>query len=155
MSKIDPNANLYDIDGNLISKAPLPNKTIKEVEELVDELTKKIEENPNNEVYRVYLNNAQSFLFSMYNNMSREELMSRLSVLQNSIQNAKNEANDAEKDRLDSANEALEKLKQSVEGTVVDKEMEQPLAEPSPVNTDPERPETVMDEYVEFEEVKE
>lgn len=155
MSKIDPNANLYDIDGNLISKAPLPNKTIKEVEELVDELTKKIEENPNNEVYKVYLNNAQSFLFSMYNNMSREELMSRLSVLQNSIQTAKNEANDAEKDRLDSANEALEELKQSVEGTVVDKEVEQPLAESSPVNIDHERPETVMDEYVEFEEVKE
>lgn len=151
MSKIDPNANLYDIDGNLISKAPLPNKTIKEVEELVDELTKKIEENPNNEVYKVYLNNAQSFLFSMYNNMSREELMSRLSVLQNSIQNAKNEANDAEKDRLDSANEALEELKQSVEGTVVDKEMEQPLAESSPVNTGSDE----MDEYVEFEEVKE
>lgn len=169
MSKIDPNANLYDIDGNLISKAPLPNKTIKEVEELVDELTKKIEENPNNEVYKVYLNNAQSFLFSMYNNMSREELMSRLSVLQNSIQTAKNEANDAEKDRLDSANEALEELKQSVEGTVVDKEVErplvestftdvnseQPLTESSSVNTDHERPETVMDEYVEFEEVKE
>ena len=162
MSKIDPNANLYDIDGNLISKAPLPNKTIKEVEELVDELTKKIEENPNNEVYKVYLNNAQSFLFSMYNSMSKEELMSRLSVLQNSIQTAKNEANDAEKDRLDSANEALEELKQSVEGTVVDKEVERPLVESTSVNADHERPETVMepisdemDEYVEFEEVKE
>ena len=65
MSKIDPNANLYDIDGNLIAKGPLTNKSLKEVEELVDNLTKKVQENPDNEVYKVYLNNAQSFLFGM------------------------------------------------------------------------------------------
>lgn len=155
MSKIDPNANLYDIDGNLISKAPLQNKSIDEVEKLIDELTKKVQDNPDNEVYKVYLNNAQSFLFGMYNNMNREDLMKRLSVLQDSIQTAKDEANDAEKQRLDDANRALEELKESVERgtTPVDTEMEQPMAEPTftDVNSDSNE----MDEYVEFEEVKE
>jgi hypothetical protein len=160
MTKIDKNANLYDIDGNLISNAPLHNKTIKEVEELVDNLTKKVQENPDNEVYKVYLNNAQSFLFGMYNNMSQEDLMSRLSVLQNSIQSAKDKANEAESEHLDSANEALEQLKKSLERTELDKEVEQPVVETTPADVNSEQPademESIsdeMDEYVEFEEV--
>lgn len=143
MSKIDPNANLYDIDGNIISKAPLKNKSIDEVEQLIDELTKKVQDNPDNEVYKVYLNNAQSFLFGMYNNMNREDLMKRLSVLQNSIQTAKDKANDTEKEQLDSVNKALDELKESVSNET------ESIEEPQ------ERPETKMDEYVEFEEVKE
>ena len=131
MSKIDPNANLYDIDGNLISKAPLNNKTINEVEQLVDELTKKVQDNPENEVYKVYLNNAQSFLFGMYNNMSKEDLISRISALQNSVEKAKSEVNEAEQAKLEETNKALEELKNSYE-------------EPKP---------TVMDEYVDFEEL--
>ena len=126
MSKIDPNANLYDIDGNLISEAPLKNKTIKEVEDLVDNLTKKVEENPDNEVYKVYLNNAQSFLFGMYNGMSKEDLISRISALQNSVEKAKEEVNEAEQAALEETNKALDELKEAYEKPVesVSDEME-------------------------------
>lgn len=134
MSKIDPNANLYDIDGNLISEAPLKNKTIKEVEDLVDKLTEKVKENPDNEVYKVYLNNAQSFLFGMYNGMSKEDLISRISALQSSVEEAKNEVNEAEKAKLDEANASLEELKESYSN--------EEKVEP-----------TVMDEYVDYEEL--
>ena len=128
MSKIDPNANLYDIDGNLISQAPLKNKTISEVEQLVDDLTKKVEENPDNEVYKVYLNNAQSFLFSMYNGMSKEDLISRISALQSSVEKAKTEVNEAEQAALEETNKSLDELKEA-------------YSEPK------------MDEYVEYEEI--
>lgn len=130
MSKIDPNANLYDIDGNLISKTPLNNKTISEVEQLVDELTKKVQDNPENEVYKVYLNNAQQFLFGMYNNMSKEDLITRISALQSSVEKAKSEVNEAEQAKLEETNKVLEELKNSYE-------------DPKP---------TVMDEYVDYEE---
>ena len=138
MSKIDPNANLYDIDGNLISKAPLNNKTINEVEQLVDELTKKVQDNPENEVYKVYLNNAQQFLFGMYNNMSKEDLISRISALQNSVEKAKSEVNEAEQAKLEETNKALEELKNSYE-------------EPKPTVMGSISDE--MDEYVDFEEL--
>ena len=138
MAKIDPNANLYDIDGNLISKAPLENKTIKEVEDLVDELTKKVEENPDNEVYKVYLNNAQSFLFGMYNGMSKEDLVSRISALQSSVEKAKTEVNEAEQASIEETNKALDELKNSYE------EPKESIMEP--ISDE-------MDEYVEFEEL--
>ena len=112
MAKLDTNANLYDYEGNLIEKAPLKRKTLPEVEELVDQLTKKVQENPENEMYQVYLNNAQRVLFSLYNSMSKEDLMSRISLLQNSIENAKEEAQEAEKEQLNKVNEALDELKE-------------------------------------------
>lgn len=128
MSKIDPNANLYDIDGNLISKAPLAKKTITEVEQLVDDLAKKVEDNPENEVYKVYLNNANAWLFSMYNNMTPEERIERINMLQDSIKAAKDQANEIEQAKYDKASEALEELKEA-------------YSEPK------------MDEYVEYEEM--
>ena len=158
MSKIDPNANLYDIDGNLISKAPLKNKTISEVEQLVDDLTKKVEENPDNEVYKVYLNNAQSFLFAMYNNMNKEDLISRISALQSSVEAAKTEVNEAEQKQLEETNKALDELKEKIES------QESGQGEPgsdsgTEASSEPEqRSKTVtpeeMDEYVEFEEIE-
>lgn len=135
MSKIDPNANLYDIDGNLISKSPLENKTLSEVEQLVDDLAKKVEENPDNEVYKVYLNNANAWLFSMYNNMTPEERIMRINSLQDSIKAAKDKANEAEKEKLDKVGEALEQLKESYT---------EPVTESNPDE---------MDEYVQYEEL--
>lgn len=147
MAKIDPNANLYDIDGNLISEAPLKNKTIKEVEDLVDKLTEKVKENPDNEVYKVYLNNAQSFLFGMYNGMSKEDLISRISALQNSVEKAKEEVNEAEQKQLEETNKALDELKETIES------QESGQRESSGEPKSEERP-TVMDEYVEYEEIE-
>lgn len=166
MSKIDPNANLYDIDGNLISKAPLKNKTISEVEQLVDDLTKKVEENPDNEVYKVYLNNAQSFLFAMYNNMNKEDLISRISALQSSVEAAKTEVNEVEQKQLEETNKALDELKETIEsqngssGTEASSEESGTEASSEPEQgsktVTPEEMESIsdeMDQYVEFEEL--
>lgn len=120
--------NIYDIDGNIIRKAGDNHKfTIEEVEKLVDDLTKKVQENPDNQVYKVYLNNAHKWLYNMYNNMSTKEIQERISALQNNIQEAKDDINEAEKEQLDTISEAMEQLKAEY-----DKE----------------------NEYVEFEEVK-
>lgn len=106
-------SNLYDIDGNIINKAPQHRFTIDETEELVDKLTKKVEENPDNEVYKVYLNNAQKWLFKLYNEMSREDLMKRLDLFKNSVDEAKNEATEAEQEVLEQINKAAEELKEA------------------------------------------
>ena len=159
MSKIDPNANLYDIDGNLISKAPLKNKTIKEVEDLVDKLTEKVKENPDNEVYKVYLNNAQSFLFAMYNNMNKEDLISRISALQSSVEAAKTEVNEAEQKQLEETNKALDELKETIEsqngssGTETSSEESGPEASSEPEQESKTVTPDEMDEYVEYEEI--
>lgn len=125
--------NIYDVDGNIIRKAGDNHKfTIEEVEKLVDDLTQKVQENPENQVYKVYLNNAHKWLYNMYNSMSTDDIKARISALQNNIQDAKNDLNEAEKQQLDSISQAMEQLKTEYEK------------------------ETVMDEYVEpIEEIKE
>jgi len=104
-------SNLYDIDGNIINKSPQHRFTIEETEKLVDELTEKVKENPDNEVYKVYLNNAQKWLFKLYNEMSRDELIKRLNLVKNSVEEAKNNATEAEQDVLEQINKAAEELK--------------------------------------------
>lgn len=148
MANINKNANIYDIDGNLINKVDesgkLPKKTIDEVEKLVDELTKKVSENPNNDIYKAYLNNAQSFLYAMYNNMSKDDLVKRISVLQNAVESANSEASEKDKQALETINNEIDKLKSSIE-----------TATPTEVEEVQETPkETIMDEYVPFEEIE-
>lgn len=105
-------SNIYDVDGNIIRKAGDNHKfTIEEVEKLVDDLTQKVQENPDNQVYRVYLNNAHKWLYNMYNNMSKEDIAKRLSLIQNNIQEAKDKLNNEEKQQLDAISDAMEQLK--------------------------------------------
>ena len=143
-------SNLYDIDGNIINKSPQHTYTLEETEQLVDDLSKKVQENPDNEVYKVYLANAQKWLYKLYNEMDREELMKRMNFITDSVQNAKNEVNEAEQKEIDEINKAVEELKKEYdrlegEGTVLDNEVEQPVVVDTPV---------VMEEYVEpIEEV--
>ena len=143
-------SNLYDIDGNIINKSPQHTFTLEETEQLVDDLSKKVQENPDNEVYKVYLANAQKWLYKLYNEMDREELMKRMNFITDSVQNAKNEVNEAEQKEIDEINKAVEELKKEYdrlegEGTVLDNEVEQPVVVDTPV---------VMEEYVEpIEEV--
>lgn len=125
-------SNLYDLDGNIINKSPQHNFTLEETEQLVDDLSKKVEENPDNEVYKVYLSNAQKWLFKLYNEMSREELIKRMDIAQSVIDEAKKEATEAEQKELDEINKAVEELKKSYE--------EEPV---------------VMDEYVDYSEENE
>lgn len=122
-------SNLYDLDGNIINKSPQHNFTLEETEKLVDDLSKKVEEHPDNEVYKVYLNNAQKWLFKLYNEMSREELIKRMGIAQSVIDEAKEQAAEAEKKELDEINKAVEELKKSYE------EEEKPV---------------IMDEYVDY-----
>lgn len=138
--------NIYDIDGNIIRKAGDNHKfTIDEVEKLVDELTEKVRQNPDNETYKVYLNNANKWLYSMYNSMSKEDVLSRISSLQNNLEDAKKEATDAEQQQMERVNELIEEFKSQY-----DKE------EPDSPSISDENKEVVMDEYVEpIEEIKE
>lgn len=136
MAKINKFSNIYDKDGNLIRKVNektgrLDKYTIEEVEQLVDELTEKVKENPENLEYKTQLNNVQSFLFNMYNHMSRNDLMKRMTVLQDSIQKAKSDVTEKEQAVLEKVNEEMDKLKQAYEAE-----------------------EPVMDEYVAYEEIK-
>ena len=117
-------SNLYDIDGNIINKAPQHNFTLEETEKLVDDLTKKVQENPDNEVYKVYLANAQKWLYKLYNEMSREDLMKRLNLVKDSVQEAKDEVNEAKQKELDEINKAVEELKEEYNKVVMDEYVE-------------------------------
>lgn len=139
MAQINKHANIYDIDGNLINKVDdkgnLPKKTIDEVEALVDKLTKDVADNPHNEVYKVYLNNAQNYLYYLYNNISKEDLIKRMTVLTDAIDKANTDVSEKDKQTLDEINKEVEKLKDSIESQEPPKE-------------------TIMDEYVPYEEIK-
>ena len=104
-------SNIYDIDGELIRRGDQGAFTLEEPEELVDKLAKKVEENPDNQVYKVYLNNAQKWLIKLYNEMKPEDVMKRMSFLKDSINEAKNAANEAEQAKLEEINKAIEELK--------------------------------------------
>ena len=119
--------NIYDIDGNIIRKAGDNHKfTIEELEKMVDDLTEKVRNNPDNKVYKVYLNNVNTSLFKAYNSMSPEQLKKRLSILSEQLEEAKKNQTEEKQKELEDVNESIDKLK-----------------------------ETVMDEYVEpIEEVK-
>lgn len=105
--------NIYDIDGNIIRKAGDNHKfTIEEVEKMVDDLTEKVKNNPDNEVYRVYLSNATKWLYNMYNHMEPEEVLNRLSALNTQVQDAKEAINETESKELDEINKAVEELKE-------------------------------------------
>jgi hypothetical protein len=124
MAKINKFSNIYDKDGNLIRKVnektgTLDKYTLEEVEQLVDELTQKVKDNPENLEYKTQLNNTQAFLFNMYNNMSKEDLMKRMTVLQNSIEKAKSDVTEKDQAVLKQINEEMDKLKQEYEDEYV------------------------------------
>ena len=117
-------SNLYDIDGNIINKSPQHTFTLEETEQLVDDLTKKVQENPDNETYKVYLANAQKWLYKLYNEMSREDLMKRMNFITDSLQNAKDEVNEAEQAKIEEINKAVEELKEEYNKVVMDEYVE-------------------------------
>ena len=117
-------SNLYDIDGNIINKSPQHTFTLEETEQLVDDLTKKVQENPENEVYKVYLANAQKWLYKLYNEMSREDLMKRMNFITDSVQNAKDEVNEAEQAKIEEINKAVEELKDEYNKVTMDEYVE-------------------------------
>ena len=150
-------SNIYDIDGELIRRGDQGAFTLEETEDLVDKLAKKVQENPDNEVYKVYLNNARKWLFKLYNEMSREDLMKRMSFLKTSVDDAKTEASEAEQAQLEEINKAIEQLKNEYDNLPEDPELETTEGTgDEQLDREVERPvELNMDEYVEpIEEVK-
>lgn len=78
--------NLYDVNGNLIKKGPLKNYTIEETEKLVDELSEKAKENPEDKALFARLNNATQWLIGLYNrygNPHRDEIMEKIKAAAN------------------------------------------------------------------------
>lgn len=155
-------SNIYDIDGNIIRRADQGPFTIEETEQLVDDLAKKVQEHPDNQVYKVYLNNAQKWLSMLYNNMSKEDLMKRLNLIKDSVEEAKSAASEAEQKQLEEISNAMDELKKQY-----DSEPETAPAEteggsgggsPEEMECNMDKPDApkpvVMDEYTEFEEVK-
>lgn len=122
-------SNLYDIDGNIINPAPQHRFTLEETEKLVDDLTKKVQENPDNKTYKVYLNNAQKWLYKLYNEMSKEDLAKRMSFLTDSIQNAKDEVNEAKQAELNEIEKAVEDLKKEYDAIDTMDEYVEPIEE--------------------------
>lgn len=109
--------NIYDIDGNIIRKAGDNHKfTIDEVEKLVDDLTEKVRQNPENQVYKVYLNNAEKWLFHMYNTMSPEDVRARLTSLESIMKQAVDNSKELEQKNLEEINEEIDKFKAQYEG---------------------------------------
>jgi len=119
-------SNIYDIDGELIRRGDQGAFTLEETEELVDKLTKKVQENPDNEVYKVYLNNAQKWLFKLYNEMSKEDLMKRMTFLTDTVTEAKSKASEAEQKQIEEINKAIEELKTAYDNESETTEMATP-----------------------------
>ena len=155
-------SNIYDIDGNIIRRADQGPFTIEETEQLVDDLVKKVQEHPDNQVYKVYLNNAQKWLSMLYNNMSKEDLMKRLNLIKNSVEEAKSAASEAEQKQLEEISNAMDELKKQYdsepETTPAETEGGSGGGSPEEVECNMDEPDApkpvVMDEYTEFEEVK-
>lgn len=129
MSKIDPNANLYDRDGNLIKKAPITNFTIEETEKLVDDLSEKHKENPENEEISTQLDNAVQYLqklYILYGNPHKDEIVAKMKQYANK--------DVTEQEIVDALNTVVEALEPSKE-------------EPKTYNVDSNE-----SEYVEYEQ---
>lgn len=120
MAKINKYANIYSKEGDLIrpisiETGKLEKYTLEEVEKLVDDLTEKYKADPNNEGLMVQLNNTQKYLYYMYNNMSKEDLLKRLSIAKEVVDNAKTERNEAEQQIIEQVNKEIDKLKEAYE----------------------------------------
>lgn len=120
MAKINKYANIYSKEGDLIrpisiETGKLEKYTLEEVEKLVDDLTEKYKADPNNEGLMVQLNNTQKYLYYMYNNMSKEDLLKRLSIAKEVVDNAKTERNEAEQQIIEQVNKEIDKLKDAYE----------------------------------------
>lgn len=127
MTKIDKNANLYDIDGNLIAKAPLKAADIETVEALLQRWTNKCKEDPENEMYKIYLNNTYATLmqlYRIYGNPHEQELIGKIKDYEEKYGEIKGEL-------------TSEQVKEAI--NTIAAEIEEPEG----------------DEYVDYEEVKE
>lgn len=150
------NSNIYDIDGKLLRSVDDTTKlTIDEASERIEYYKNKISELSENDpkvaVYNTYINNLNKYIIETYSNMSTDELkaeLDRQSVkysTQEQIQKAINEL----KEETES--------EESEEAVGISAEPAERQAEPVKTQEDmlveDDGSDTVMDEYVEFEDV--
>ena len=158
MGKINKYANIYK-DGELVrhvnENGRLDNYTISEVEELVDKLANDKDENGNIKDQSA-LNNANSWLFGMYQKYGNPHESEILEMLKkNSERKTQKEEIEEKLKELDS--ELNESQTDNTAERVLDGSSEERNVEgDEPGVADSEqlqRPETIMDQYVDFEEV--
>lgn len=121
--------NIYDIDGELIRAAGDNHKiTVEEAQEMMEKYRQKLQETDKDDkkavAYATYMRNLSNYILAQYAAMSPEEFTARL------------QANAATTTDENTVENALNELKDELE--------EEPVEERKP---------TVMDEYVDFEEV--
>lgn len=162
------NSNIYDIDGKLIRAFNDTDKmTIKEAQERVEYYTKKLEEieenDPKYTVYTTYIRNLNKYILDTIIAMpvnERNAEIDRMKVQESTDKQIEKAINELKKEIENEEHEENEESsEQSVESdTAPEGEQEAELgqtATQADLLTEGEgRPETVMDEYVDFEEVK-
>lgn len=135
--------NIYDVDGELIRKVgDNHHMTVEEAQKRIDFYREKLQNiektDKNYDVYTTYINNLGKYILNEYSKMPLADLQNLVNketqnvATQEEINRALNEL----KDEFDKENRG--------ETGEVDREMEQPVEVDNP---------TIMDEYVEFEEI--
>ena len=137
--------NIYDIDGNHIRNIDDTHKwTVKEAREKIEYYRKKIEEigenNEKSRIYVDYIRNLSKYILDLYSKMTPKELTEELN------------SQKAEKDIKQQVEDAINELKKEIEDEK-SSETEGIGDEESPVTNIEDRGETIMDEYVQFEEL--
>ena len=138
-------SNIYDIDGNLIRNIDDTHKwTVKEAREKIEYYRKKIEEigenNEKSRIYVDYIRNLSKYILDLYSKMTPKELTEELN------------SQKAEKDIKQQVENAINELKKEIEDEK-SSETEGIGDEESPITNTEDRGETIMDEYVPFEEL--
>lgn len=138
-------SNIYDIDGNLIRNIDDTHKwTVKEAREKIEYYRKKIEEigenNEKSRIYVDYIRNLSKYILDLYSKMTPKELTEELN------------SQKAEKDIKQQVEDAINELKKEIEDEK-SSETEGIGDEESPITNTEDRGETIMDEYVQFEEL--
>lgn len=175
------NSNIYDIDGEIIRKADDTHKwTVDEVKEKIEYYRKKLQDLAEDDkkavLYTTYMRNLSNYLFTLYAQMPAEQLQAEINA-------AKALSTDEQvKKAMEELSNSLEDDGTTTEGTT-DEVPNEPTTDNEsttneesgdaiPVNggnsdvyeeqSDPEssvleqvRPESIMDSYVDFEEVTE
>ena len=158
------NSNIYDVDGVLIRAIDDTHKmTVQEAQEKIENYRKKLSElkegDPKAAVYNTYMRNLYKYVFDLYSKMSKSEVAAELDRIKanNTDEQVEKAINELKKEvENEESEENEESSEQTVEG--VEESDEQPVQEIVTRNqedllTDGEgREETVMDEYVDFEE---
>lgn len=136
------NSNIYDIDGELIrSTDDTHEMTAEEAQTRIEMYKNKLEEleekDPKRAVYTTYIRNLTNYVLGLYAKMTPTQMsaeLDRIKAQENTAEQVKN---------------AIDELKKEIE----DEESSTDTTEPAESVESTERPETVMDTYIDFEEV--